>query len=266
MEEQQERIVKGIWIPIEVWKDQNLTWNEKILLLEIDSYSSQDKDCFISNKHIAELLDINETNASKTLSSLVEKGYVIRTRFDGKHRFVKSALSQTTNQPCRKRQPSRARTNNNKLNNSIDTTNTTYQEKETDKSVSKKKGALDMSIVAPEMQEVVDTWLTYKKEKGQSYKPSGFISFYKKLCKLSNNNPQVAMAIVEESKSNNYAGIFPLKSNNNLYGRPKTNTEKFYDTIKSGNEFSKMLHDRIEQQAQMGDGDNDEIRRLQDIF
>lgn len=128
------------------------------------------------------------------------------------------------------------------------------------------KNALDMSIVAPEMQEVVDTWLTYKKEKGQSYKPSGFISFYKRICELSNNNPQIAMAIVEQSKSNNYSGIFPLKSNNNLYGRPKTNTEKFYDTIKSGNEFSKMLHERIEQQTQMGDGDNDEIRRLQDIF
>lgn len=266
MEEQQERIVKGIWIPIEVWKDQNLTWNEKILLLEIDSYSSQDKDCFISNKHISELLDINETNASKTLSSLVEKGYVIRTRFDGKHRFVKSALSQTTTLPCHERQPSHVRTSKDTIHsNSVDITNTTYQEKETDKSVSKKKGALDMSIVAPEMQEVVETWLAYKKEKGQSYKPSGFISFYKRICELSNNNPQIAMAIVEQSKSNNYSGIFPLKTNNNLYGT-RTQSEKLRDTVIHANEYSKMLHDRIEQQATMGDGDSEEIRRLQDIF
>ena len=35
-QEQQERQVKGIWIPIEIWKDKNLSWNEKILFLEID--------------------------------------------------------------------------------------------------------------------------------------------------------------------------------------------------------------------------------------
>lgn len=127
------------------------------------------------------------------------------------------------------------------------------------------KGALDMSIVAPEMREAVETWLAYKKEKGQAYKPSGFISFYKKLCKLSNNNPQVAMAIVEESKSNNYAGIFPLKTNNNLYGT-RTQSEKLRDTVIHANEFSQMLHDRVEQQATMGNGDSEEIRRLQDIF
>lgn len=145
-------------------------------------------------------------------------------------------------------------------NNNID-----YSEEREDKS-SPKKYALDMSIVAHEMVEIVETWLAYKREKGKIYKPIGFKNFYKRLCELSSNNPQIAKAIIEQSMANNYDGIFPLKSNNNLYGRPKTNTEKFYDTIKSGNEFSKMLHERIEQQTQMGDGDNDEIRRLQDIF
>ena len=36
--EEQERIVKGIWIPIDIWKDKNLSWNEKLLYLEIDSF------------------------------------------------------------------------------------------------------------------------------------------------------------------------------------------------------------------------------------
>jgi hypothetical protein len=109
-----------------------------------------------------------------------------------------------------------------------------------------KKSLLDMSIVAPKMLEVVETWLAYKKEKGQSYKPTGFSSFYKKLCKLSNNNPQVAMAIVEESMSNNYAGIFPLKNNNdNQHGRFKTNSEAFDESVKESNEFSQKLHSRF---------------------
>lgn len=105
----EERIVKGIWIPIEIWKDKNITWNEKILLLEIDSYTSKDKDCFISNEYISELLGINETNASKTISSLIKKGYVIKTRFDGRKRYVKSDLSIATTLTCCEEQISRVR-------------------------------------------------------------------------------------------------------------------------------------------------------------
>lgn len=103
MEEQ--RIVKGIWIPIEIWKDENLTWNEKILFLEIDSFTSQDKDCFFSNDYIAELLGISETNANKTLSSLIKKGYVIKTKIDGRKRYIKSALSISTRKGCQHHQP-----------------------------------------------------------------------------------------------------------------------------------------------------------------
>ena len=149
--------------------------------------------------------------------------------------------------------------------NNTNTNTNSIQEKEDTNIFSKKKYSLDLSIVAPEMQEVVETWLEYKKEKKQSYKPSGFSSFYKRICELSNNNPQIAMAIVEQSKSNNYDGIFPLKTNNQLYGT-RTQSEKLRDTVIHANEFSQMLHDRVEQQATMGDGDSEEIRRLQDIF
>lgn len=121
------------------------------------------------------------------------------------------------------------------------------------------KETLDLSIVAPEMREVVETWLAYKREKKQTYKPTGFKTFYKNLCAYSNNNPKIAMAIVEQSMQNNYAGIFPLKNGNSNYGRPKTNTEKFYDTIQSANEFSQKLHERVGNQAEMGNGDSEPL-------
>ena len=102
-----------------------------------------------------------------------------------------------------------------------------------------------MSIVAPKMLEVVETWLAYKKEKGQSYKPTGFKTFYKNLCELSDNNPKVAMAIIEQSMRNNYAGIFPLRNDNNQYGRFKTNSDSFDESVKKSNEFSQKLHSRF---------------------
>jgi len=126
-----------------------------------------------------------------------------------------------------------------------------------------KKSELDISIVAPEMRDVVDTWLAYKKEKAQSYKPTGFKTFYKKLCELSGNNPQDAMAIIEQSMQNNYAGIFPLRNNNNNngnYGR-ETITDKIRRTVAEANHFSQQLADRIGDngQADVCDGDNDEV-------
>jgi biotin operon repressor len=131
---EQERLVKGLWIPIEIWKDTNLSWNEKILFLEIDSFTSADKDCYISNEYIAQLLGVSETRANKILSSLISKGYVIKTSFDGRKRYVKSALSLTTRQGCPFGQ-GRVEQNDNILN-----TITNIEEKEIDKSISKKKG------------------------------------------------------------------------------------------------------------------------------
>ena len=125
-----------------------------------------------------------------------------------------------------------------------------------------KKSELNMSIVAPDMIEPVKTWLAYKKEKAQSYKPTGFKTFYKKLCELSGNNPQIAMAIIEQSMQNNYAGIFPLRNNNNNgnYGR-ETITDKIRRSVEEANIFSQQLADRIggQQQADVCDGDNDEV-------
>lgn len=88
-----ERQAKGIWIPIEIWESKELTWNEKILFLEIDSFTSKEKDCFFSNEYIANLLGVTENSANRILSSLISKGYVIKTSFDGRRRFIKTAYS-----------------------------------------------------------------------------------------------------------------------------------------------------------------------------
>lgn len=121
-----------------------------------------------------------------------------------------------------------------------------------------KKSELDMSIVAPQMLEPVETWLAYKKERHESYKPTGFKTFYKKLCQYSNNDHDMAMLIVELSMQNNYAGIFPLRNNNNNgYGR-ETITDKIRRTVEEANLFSEQLRSRIGEQADVCDGNTDE--------
>jgi DNA-binding PadR family transcriptional regulator len=116
----------------------------------------------------------------------------------------------------------------------IDTSNN--KEKEIDKSISKKgnKFSLDMSFVDETFMPIVLEWLEYKKEKRQSYKQRGFNAMYESLLKMSNNNPSVAKAIVEQSMQNNYAGLFPLKNN------------KRFDNLPTGMIIRETLEERNE--------------------
>ena len=76
-------------------------------------------------------------------------------------------------------------------------------------------------------QEALDTWLAYKKEKRQSYKPRGLEAFKKKLLKMSGGNPEYAKVIVEYSMGNNYSGLFAPKNNNaNSYERQQQTFNK----------------------------------------
>lgn len=89
-----ERIVKGIWIPIEIWQDERLTWNEKILLMEIDSYTNQDKECYISNEYIMTLLSVSDRTASRCMKTLLDLGLVEVARCDGRLRYVRSKVAK----------------------------------------------------------------------------------------------------------------------------------------------------------------------------
>lgn len=169
-----ERNVKGIWIPIEIWEDRNLTWNEKILFLEIDSFTSKDKDCYISNDYISNLLGVCETTANKILSSLINKGYIIKTSFDGRRRYVKSALHFTTSQGCTLEQGCIA------LNSNIPNINTntcTNKEKEDNLLSSKKNNKTwreDFDLFVSEVHKAKDVLLKDKpfRDKQERYYPN----------------------------------------------------------------------------------------------
>lgn len=80
---------------------------------------------------------------------------------------------------------------------------------ETGKKPSKESSPFDPD---PAMNEVIELWMAYKKEKKQSYKPLGQKGFINKLKHLSDDNAETARKIVEQSIANNWAGIFPLKN------------------------------------------------------
>ena len=69
---------------------------------------------------------------------------------------------------------------------------------------------------------ILQEWLEYKAARKQSYASERSVqAFLTKLKKLSNNNPDTARAIIEESMANNWAGVFALQPNNKTSGPQK---------------------------------------------
>lgn len=93
-----ERGFKGIWIPSEVWLDENLTALDKMILAEVDSLDQGNNGCYASNKYLAKFCGCSETKVSTSISRLIGCGLLYVESFDGRQRILKSRLSKIERQ------------------------------------------------------------------------------------------------------------------------------------------------------------------------
>ena len=68
--------LKGLWIPIEILTDTNLSDKEKHIYSIIMFLSKENNYCHCTNSNISELLNISITQVSKLVNSLKKKGYI----------------------------------------------------------------------------------------------------------------------------------------------------------------------------------------------
>lgn len=118
-------------------------------------------------------------------------------------------------------------------------------EEKKDTDVSAKKES--KRFVKPTIEEI----RAYIFEKGYTFDAEAFFAFYESNGWKVGRNPMKnwKMACTTWAKNRN---------NNNSYGRAKTNTEKFYESIAEANEFSQKLRERIGEPTVIRDGDTDE--------
>ncbi len=92
--------------------------------------------------------------------------------------------------------------------------------KKTSKRKKKKSASAPAKVTAFSVEKDVDEgfktsmqkWLSYKRSRGQTYRsPQSIEALYKQLLKLSGEDPEVALKIVEQSMANNWAGLYELK-------------------------------------------------------
>jgi hypothetical protein len=88
-----KRKFKGIWIPAEVWESPELTLQEKVFLVEIDSLNN-DRGCYANNNYFGKFFGLSSTRVSIVIGSLIKKGYVTSTilQSEGNKRILKTSL------------------------------------------------------------------------------------------------------------------------------------------------------------------------------
>lgn len=80
-----ERQFKGVWIPKEIWINDNLNLQEKCFLTEINSLDNEERGCFALNEHFAEFFNLSKNRCSEVIKSLQDKGYIdVNYKYDGK--------------------------------------------------------------------------------------------------------------------------------------------------------------------------------------
>lgn len=69
---------QGVWIPAEIYDDKTLTWTQKLMLVEVSSFCANGRECYVSNKHLSQFLQVSNSQVVKTLGVLVDRGLIER--------------------------------------------------------------------------------------------------------------------------------------------------------------------------------------------
>lgn len=175
-----DRDFKGVWIPKEIWLNQDLGWSEKLLFVEIDSLAKNGQ-CFASNEYFGKFLGCHKKHISRLVSNLVETG-LIRVELvykpDSKqidkriiHVTTRNEIVPTPPQECsyphhenvptpiRKKVEDSSFINNTLINNTVNNTiNNTNKEKK----INKKSNSAELE------SEFEMLWKMYPKKQGKS--------------------------------------------------------------------------------------------------
>ena len=117
------------------------------------------------------------------------------------------------NSNAKSTQPSGLNPTQNKPNENDDENDIEKGSPNGDKKAIPKNKEVDLSFVDEDFKDAFREWLGYKRERRENYKSAKSLKMcYNHLLELSDNNPQKARCIVEQSIANNYSGLFELKN------------------------------------------------------
>lgn len=139
---EKNRDFKGVWIPKDIWLNENLTMLEKVILIEVDSLDNEDH-CVAGNEYLAQFCQCSESKVSGAIKKLQELGYIEVISFDGRHRRIRSRLIEGTKLPPKKSESEseevKAISINNNIENNLTINSNEQSSSSENKSTSSKK-------------------------------------------------------------------------------------------------------------------------------
>lgn len=90
------RDFKGVWIPKEIWLNEELSMLEKVLFTEISSLDNEEH-CSAGNEYFAKFCNCSESAITKAIKHLKDLKMIEILSFDGRHRKLK--VLEFTKQP-----------------------------------------------------------------------------------------------------------------------------------------------------------------------
>lgn len=170
-----ERRFEGIWIPRALYLNDDLSWSEKLLLIEVHSLDQDEqRGCWKSGTELAKFLKLSEQRVAHMITDLKRKGWLEQIWTNGRQRGLRSRmlhklyggdenrqLSKTTVDNCQKRQLSTVKNDSSNIEEHISSTEERI-ERDTRERYETSLGTLVNEDVAVEFDELM-VWLQNKK-------------------------------------------------------------------------------------------------------
>ena len=227
----------GVWIPIEIWKLSELTLLERYIYSDIFSFNKVGRVYFKTNSKLAEECNCSNASITRAISNLVKLDHIkvkqsspvrklVPNQIDEAPKQIDEAPNQIDEPPNQIEEPPRQ----------IDE----HISKVISKGISKRiNKVIKEDVVFPfKEKEFLDTWKIWIDERRESgikkYTNRGEQSALHKLQKISNHDYKTAVAIINESISQGWRGLFALKRDKQQ-GLPEISMEeaiKWADNIR----------------------------------
>ena len=108
------RDFKGVWIPKEIWLNEELTLLEKVIFVEIDSLDNEDH-CVAGNEYFANFCNCSESKVTKAIKKLKDLNMIEELSFDGRHRKLR--VVKNTNESSKKYEADSQKVRSNNIDN-----------------------------------------------------------------------------------------------------------------------------------------------------
>jgi len=224
-----KRQFKGIWIPSDIWLNQDMSITEKFLYAEIHSFSAHNSSCYKSNKTLSEQFSVSESTIKRAIKNLELQGYIMVSR-TGRTRCMSvldlACMGQSDPEEVQSEpeagQPDLSQGSNRPPSKTVSRTVSNSSSK-------------DVEIVMPFDDETFsywwDVWILERKERRYGkYTKRGEQSALHKLSNDARGESEVAIKIIQQSIANGWKGLFALKED---YGKKRISKDFDRDKLQS---------------------------------